>query len=392
MVSIIIFSIIALSIFIFTVVNLIKKNNSNYFYALIPEFIGIIINFICIFFRLEPNTILLVIMYTLSVIIPIIILILEKNEINLSELIGIAKANYYEYKNQYDLVKKQLLKNVDQFPNHYLSHKKLAELYEKNGELDKAEDEYIKIIELKPKKYENYYKLALDYNKEQKQEQAIEILKEVLKQKADYLDASICLGSILYEAEMYKEAINVFQDALKYNPGEYKLYYYMGMTYTRLNDFQNAKEYYKKAATINSTLNAAKLNLGQISLIFKDYEEAERYFMECIENDDEEIQAEAYYYLSKIKLMNNENNLAVQRANIALELDPKLIKNMEKDIYFASILGKLNTKENKYVKTKLNNEEKNLINYLDNTFDVVQTLTSNKKQKVRGEQENERDY
>ena len=387
MVSIIIFSIIALSIFIFTVVNLIKKNNSNYFYALIPEFIGIIINFICIFFRLEPNTILLVIMYTLSVIIPIIILILEKNEINLSELIGIAKANYYEYKNQYDLVKKQLLKNVDQFPNHYLSHKKLAELYEKNGELDKAEDEYIKIIELKPKKYENYYKLALDYNKEQKQEQAIEILKEVLKQKADYLDASI-----LYETEMYKEAINVFQDALKYNPGEYKLYYYMGMTYTRLNDFQNAKEYYKKAATINSTLNAAKLNLGQISLIFKDYEEAERYFMECIENDDEEIQAEAYYYLSKIKLMNNENNLAVQYANIALELDPKLIKNMEKDIYFASILGKLNTKENKYVKTKLNNEEKNLINYLDNTFDVVQTLTSNKKQKVRGEQENERDY
>ena len=391
MVSIIIFSIIALSIFIFTVVNLIKKNNSNYFYALIPEFIGIIINFICIFFRLEPNTILLVIMYTLSVIIPIIILILEKNEINLSELIGIAKANYYEYKNQYDLVKKQLL-NVDQFPNHYLSHKKLAELYEKNGELDKAEDEYIKIIELKPKKYENYYKLALDYNKEQKQEQAIEILKEVLKQKADYLDASICLGSILYETEMYKEAINVFQDALKYNPGEYKLYYYMGMTYTRLNDFQNAKEYYKKAATINSTLNAAKLSLGQISLIFKDYEEAERYFMECIENDDEEIQAEAYYYLSKIKLMNNENNLAVQYANIALELDPKLIKNMEKDIYFASILGKLNTKENKYVKTKLNNEEKNLINYLDNTFDVVQTLTSNKKQKVRGEQENERDY
>ena len=121
MVSIIIFSIIALSIFIFTVVNLIKKNNSNYFYALIPEFIGIIINFICIFFRLEPNTILLVIMYTLSVIIPIIILILEKNEINLSELIGIAKANYYEYKNQYDLVKKQLLKNVDQFPNYYLS-------------------------------------------------------------------------------------------------------------------------------------------------------------------------------------------------------------------------------------------------------------------------------
>ena len=165
----------------------------------------------------------------------------------------------------------------------------------------------------------------------------------------------------------------------------------MGMTYTRLNDFPNAKAYYKKAATINSTLNAAKLNLGQISLIFKDYDEAEKYFMECIENDDEEIQAEAYYYLAKIKLINNENNLAVHYANIALEIEPNLIEKMEKDIYFASILGKLKTKENKFVKTKLNKEEKNIINYLDNTYGVVQTLIINTKPKEKNI-ENEKDY
>ena len=78
MVNIIIFSIIALSIFIFTVFRLIKDNNANYILALIPEFIGIIINFICIFFTIEPSIILLVIMYAFSVFIPIIILILEK--------------------------------------------------------------------------------------------------------------------------------------------------------------------------------------------------------------------------------------------------------------------------------------------------------------------------
>ena len=390
MANIIIFSVISLIIFIYTVVKLIKENNSNYLFALIPEFIGIIINFICIFFKIEPNAILLIIMYILSVFIPIIILILEKSEINLAELIGIVKVDYYKKKEQFDLAKNQLIKNVDKFPNNYLSHQKLAEWYEKNGELEKAEDEYLKVIELKPKKYENYYKLALIYNKDNKQNQAIELLKDVLKRKSDYLDASLCLGSILYETEMYKEAINVFQEALKYNPGEYKLYYYMGMTYTRINDFPNAKEYYKKAATINSTLNAAKLNLGQISLIFKDYDEAEKFFMECIENDDEEIQAEAYYYLSKIKLINDQNELAVQYANIALELEPSLIEKMEKDIYFASILGKLKTKENKYVKTSLSKEEKKLINYLDNTYDVVQTLTSNKGTKEKEMPENER--
>lgn len=391
MVNIIIFSIIALSIFIFTVFRLIKDNNANYILALIPEFIGIIINFICIFFTIEPSIILLVIMYVFSVFIPIIILILEKREINIMEILNISKAKSYEKNGQIDLAKKQLIQSVNKFPNNYLSHQKLAEWYEKNGELEKAEDEYLKVIEIKPKKYENYYKLAIIYNQDKKQEQAIKLLREVLKRKSDYLDASLCLGNILYETEMFKEAINVFAEALKYNPGEYKLYYYMGMTYTRLNDFPNAKEYYKKAATINSTLNAAKLNLGQISLIFKDYDEAEKYFMECIENDDEEIQAEAYYYLAKIKLINNENNLAVHYANIALEIEPNLIEKMEKDICFASILGKLKTKENKFVKTKLNKEEKNIINYLDNTYGVVQTLIINTKPKEKNI-ENEKDY
>ncbi len=390
MINIIVFSVISISIFIFTVIKLIKENNSNYLFALIPEFLGIIINFICIFFTINPEIILLIIMYTLSVIIPIVLLILEKNEINLYELIGIIKAEYYKEKNQFDLVKRQLINNVNKFPNSFLSHQKLGEWYEKNGELEKAEDEFLKVIELKPKKYENYYKLALIYNKEKKNEQAIEVLKDVLKRKKDYLDASIALGDILYETEMFKEAINVFQDALKYNPGEYKLYYYLGMTYTRINDFSNAKEYYKKAATINGTLNAAKLNLGQISLLFKDYDEAEKYFMECIENDDEEIQAQSYYYLSKIKLINNENALAVQYANIALELEPKLIEKMEKDIFFASVLGKLKTKESKYVKTKLTKGEKNIINYLDKTYGVVQTLTLNKE--TREKEEKERDY
>ena len=389
MTSIIIFSVISISVFIFTAVKLIKENNSNYIFSLIPEFLGIIINFICIFFSIEPGTILLILMYILSVIIPIILLILERKGINLSELLGIIKASYYKKNNQYDLAKKQLINNVNRFPNSLLSHEKLGEWYEKNGELEKAEDEYLKVIELKPKKYENYYKLALIYNKDKKKEQAIEVLKDVLKRKEDYLNASIALGDILFETEMFKEAIIVFQDALKYNPGEYKLYYYLGMSYTRINDFPNAKEYYKKAATINSTLNSAKLNLGQISLLFKEYDEAERYFMECIENEDEEIQAESYFYLSKIKLINNENTLAVQYANIALELEPKLIEKMEKDMFFAPILGKLKTKENKIVKTKLTKVEKNIINYLDKTYGVVQTLTLDKSVKEKEEKERE---
>ena len=104
--------------------------------------------------------------------------------------------------------------------------------------------------------------------------------------------------------------------------------------------------------------------------------------MQCIETEDEKIQAEAYYYLAKIKLINKQNDLAMQYANISLELNPKMIRIMEKDVYFGVIIGKLKLHEDKKVKTNINEKEANLISYLENTYDVVERLTENDKKQV----------
>ena len=170
MISIIIFTILSLIIFVITFFKLIKKNNSNYIFALIPEFIGIVINFVYIFISIKPNTIVIILMYILSIIIPIIGFILEKNDINLLEIIGITKIKYYENKNQKEKVKNELLKNVQKYPNSYIYHKKLAKWYEENKEIEKAEYEYIKIVELKPKNHDNYIKLANVYIQNDKNE------------------------------------------------------------------------------------------------------------------------------------------------------------------------------------------------------------------------------
>ena len=89
MVSIIVFSIISLIIFIYTFLRMLKDNNSNYLFALIPEFLGIAIDFLCIFFSYEPNIAVFIVMYFLSVILPITIIILEKNDIRLLEILNI---------------------------------------------------------------------------------------------------------------------------------------------------------------------------------------------------------------------------------------------------------------------------------------------------------------
>ena len=75
MIYIILFSVIALAIFIITFIKLVKENNSNYTFVLVLEFVGLIIDFIFILQGKNPNTFIWCIMYILNLIIPVIGLI-----------------------------------------------------------------------------------------------------------------------------------------------------------------------------------------------------------------------------------------------------------------------------------------------------------------------------
>ncbi len=55
-----------------------------------------------------------------------------------------------------------------------------------------------------------------------------------------------------------------------------------------INDFGRAKEFYEKAAQINTIDYHAKLSLGQIALISGDLDEAEKYFMQGIKSEKTE--------------------------------------------------------------------------------------------------------
>ncbi len=384
MVQIIIFSILVISTFIYTFAKLIKENNSGYVYLLSLEFIGIIIDFIFIFIKKSPNLLILSFIYLVSVIIPVLFLILEKKNIYLDEIINIARS-----KNNKNELKKKLLLNIERRPNSYTSHKMLAKLYEENEEKEKAEGEYLKVININPKDYDTYCKLAEILHENKKEEESIQLLQNLLSTKPEFYKASKLLGNILYDNERYKEAIVVYNEALKYSPAEYELYYFLGMTYTMLNDFQNAREYYKKAATINSLKDISNLNLGQIYLIFREYDEAEKYFYECINCEDEKIQANGYLYLAKIQIIKKDLNKAIQYVNLAIEINPNAIKQVEDDYTFSIIIGKIKTQKSKEVQSKLTQKELETINHLGKTYDVVENLTYNIDLK---QEEKERDY
>ena len=336
----IIFTFISFAIFVLMFFRMIKSNDTTYVVILVLEAMGISLNFLEVLFDIKLNMIFVIIKYILAILLPILIIILEKKEISLLEIVNLQKNKITMNLGDNKKAKQALLKTLDKNPNSYKAHLMLAQVYENEGGMRKAIDEYVQAIDLNKKDYDSYYKVAKLLDGLDKKEEASEMLYSLLNKKPEMTDASILLGEILIENEMYKEAVNVYQDALRFDQVNYDLYYNLGIAYTMLNDFQNAKTCYEKAAEINSLLHNAKYSLAEIALIYKDLEEAERRFLETIE--DEELSADAYYELAKIYLIKGDKETAIRYINTAIDANSKkIVEKVKKDPIFIPIMAKI---------------------------------------------------
>lgn len=336
-----IFIIIAFTLFVYMFYQLIKKNDTKYVPILAIEALGIAIDFIQLYFADEDiGTITRIIIYTLSIIIPILIIVVEKLNSNISEVLDGIIARIYLVFGNTKAAKNKLIKLVTEHPESYIGHKLLAQIYEKEGGQRKAVDEYVQAIDINKQDYDSYYKVANLLTDLDKKDEATKMLTNLLSKKPDYTEATVALGDLLIEQENYKEAVNIYAEALKYNPTSYDLNYNLGIVYTMLNDFQNAKMYYEKAAELNTIVHNTKYSLAEIAMIYKELEEAEQYFLQTIE--DEELCADAYLELAKIYLIKNDKEQAIKYANVAIQEEPKrIVDKINKDVTFAIIISKL---------------------------------------------------
>lgn len=375
----ILFNVLALGLFLFLFFRMIQKNDTNYLYILALQALGITISFISLIIRIELSLFLLIITYILSIILPIIVILIERKGITLTEVICLTISKFYTKIGNEEKAKEVLLKLVEKDKTSYHGHKALAEIYEKENQLEVATEEYIRAANIRPNEDKIQYKIAELFNKTGKQEGAIKILQELLKKKPEWEDASILLGDIFYEQERFKEAVNVYLDAINYHPENYDLYYNLGMVYTRLNDFQSAKEYYEKAAELNSLLYHAKYNLGQIALLYNEIDEAEQYFLECLQ--DEELEEDAYYYLAYIAMLKGEEERAVQYLNAAVDENPEIYDTIRKEIIFKIVINKVEkpkkNAQSKKKHIKPTKKEKQTMLHLKRTFELVGNLNHN---------------
>ncbi len=373
MVFLILTTVIVLSFFVFTFVKALLAKFNNYLFTLIIEVIGAFIDFVFIIANQEPSVPVYFIIYLFGVVIPLVIFLLEGKNVYINYIL---REKFTKPENRQDFY----FSIIERDNNNYWAHSRLAKYYGENHELEKQEIEYLKLIELNKTNKENYCKLAEIQVELKKPNQAIATLSSLLNEDPGYLEGNLQLAQILYDTEKFKEAVMVLNHAIEFNPTAYDLYFYLGMNYTRLNDFQNAKDCYQKAATLNGLTGISNLNLGEISIIFKDYETAEKYFMDCLNDDDDRTVAYAYYYLAKTKIFQKNYQLAIHYANLAVEIDPKMKKKIEEDTHFSPILGNLNIRlkdaKDKEVNTKMTKQQEEVINILERNADLVEDLTN----------------
>lgn len=373
-----IFTIFSFALFVYIFIKMIQRNDTNYITILILQAIGIALNFIAVLGKRELSVFWIVIKYVFGIIIPIIIMGIEKKGIPLIQVLNVPKAMIYLKIGNNKKAKEQLINLVTKYPENYIGHKMLAEIYEGEGGMRKAIDEYVQAIDINKKDYDSYYKVAELLNNLEKTDEASQMLFSLLNKKPDYYKATELLGDILISKELYKDAVNVYQDALRYNPLSFELNYNLGIAYTMLNDFQNAKICYERAADINSLAYNSKYSLAEIALIYKELEEAERYFMEAL--DDDELSADSYYELSKISMIKGDKENAIRFANVAIDINSaKVVPKIKKDPIFIPILARIsipfNIDEVGPNKSKLSEKEIKAKEHLENMFDITRNLS-----------------
>ena len=375
MVEKIIFSLISFLLFAYIFLfKMMKKNDTTYLAILICQAIGILINLIRILFNILNNAFAIVIMYVFSIIIPVAVFFLENKGINCSEWLQVSLAKVYRLLNNDKKAKDILINVISKYDKSYNAHKILGEIYEKEGGMRKAIDEYVKVLDLKPSDYVTYFKISTLLKELGKKDEAIQMLKILVKRKPELVEANKMLAELLLEEKKYKQAITIYVQAIKYDPNDAQMYYDLGIAYSRMNEFSLAKECFKKAVEEDSNYYNAFYRLGQISLLYRDIESAEKYFLESIYGETE---SKSYYQLAKIYMIKNNKPKAATNINSAIQQDYKYYKTaIEEPIFLPIKQMIIKPEEENYPEIKESDKEKEISDYLDDTYNLTKYLNN----------------
>jgi tetratricopeptide (TPR) repeat protein len=174
--------------------------------------------------------------------------------------------------------------------------------------------------EIKPAKELTPLEKAIRMIDEDHYASATAALENILQKQSDNAKALHYRGVIEFNAGNYQQAKNWFKKAVKADPKMFQTHFLLGDCYRAEYDYKKAAEEFKQALGIKKDV-FAQLNLADCYMELQEFKKAEKIFSEIIDKD--ENISEALLGMAQIKLYNGYINEAMQKVNQVLTSEPQ---------------------------------------------------------------------
>jgi len=193
--------------------------------------------------------------------------------------------------------------------------------FERLGYWEKSIKFYNKFLDIDPFSENIWYSLAYCYYAIEKFDKALEALEFALAINPGYISCYHLKGEIFYELENYEKAISIYNEVIKeVSKTDLVSFCSIGDCYIKLNDFDNAFNYYNKALEINPNFSDAWYGLAQI-------DKEKGLIDSCVEKIKKAIDlnsenADYWFSLGEIYKNLNKKDLALKAFSKAIEIEP----------------------------------------------------------------------
>ncbi len=177
-------------------------------------------------------------------------------------------------------------------PNDEKAHLKMAKLFLFIEEYPKAFIEINTVLRVNVYNAEAYFLKGMCYKSMQDTNRAISSFQTAVQNDPKYVDAYMQLG-LIYQAKNDKLSLKYFENAFKSDTSNLEPVYAQAMFWQNQNQFEEAKNVYRRMVTINRAYPKSYYNMGWVLMQQDSMEKAIRQFTIAIENKPD--YADAYY-------------------------------------------------------------------------------------------------
>ena len=250
-------------------------------------------------------------------------------------------------------------KSVELNPKDYESHNNLGMTYRDLGNLTEAKKKIHYSLKLNPNYADGWNNLGVICLDQEKYLEAENLCKKAISLNPRLAQAHSNLGMALMEQKRLSEAEDCYKKALHINPSYADAYNNLSLCLGRSGDLVNSADCVVKALTCNPNFTIALWNLGKISYLLNDIQNAKKYLELSLNKNTDGMGLDAGVWLMVIHYLEGNTDQATKYLRSTQKIkETTNLKHKSARIYWDYLYKLLNGKTDKGITQYLSSDIK----------------------------------